>query len=348
MPAGTMKAIMKMRPGEGAELKEIPIPTPAASEVLVKVHVTSICGSDLHIYKWNKWAQQNVRPPQIMGHELAGEVVECGPGIKHLQPGDFISAETHLHCGFCKQCRTDNPHICKEMKILGVHTNGAFAEYVVIPEKVAWKNDPSIPHDFASVQEPLGNAIDTVMSEDVAGKTVAIIGAGPIGILAAGVANVAGATDIFITDVNDYRLEIAKKMGATTLLNPLNQDVVKAVMDATNGDGVDAVLEMSGNENALIEGCQMLTRGGRLSLLGVFEGSVTIDLNNLIIFKGIRVYGVTGRKMFATWYKAANFLRSKKLNLAPAITHKFELEEFEKGFELMKTGMCGKIILNVS
>ncbi|MBD3290617.1 L-threonine 3-dehydrogenase [candidate division KSB1 bacterium] len=343
-----MKAVMKMKPGEGAELKMLPIPAPGAQEVLVKVHVTSICGSDLHVYKWNKWAEQNVHPPQIMGHELAGEVVECGPGIQHLQVGDFISAETHLHCGFCKQCRTGNSHICKQMKILGVHTNGAFAEYVVIPEKVAWKNHPSIPHEYASVQEPLGNAIDTVLNEDVAGKMVAIIGAGPVGILAAGVAKVSGATDIFITDINDYRLDIARQMGATKILNPQKQDVVREVLDATDGDGVDVVLEMSGNETALIQGCQMLTRGGRLSLLGVFDGNVNIDLNNLIIFKGIRVYGVTGREMFSTWYKAANFLRSKTLDLAPAITHKFKLEEFEKGFELMKTGMCGKIILTVT
>jgi threonine 3-dehydrogenase len=233
------------------------------------------------------------------------------------------------------------------LKILGVDTNGTFAEYVVIPEVVAWKNDPSIPAHFASVQEPLGNAIDTVLSEDVAGKSVAVIGAGPIGMLAIGVASVSGATDIFVTDLNDYRLAIAQKMGATITLNPNNTDVLKAVMEATNGDGVDVVLEMSGSANALIQGCRMLTPGGRISLLGVFDNPVTMEFNNLIIFKAIRVYGITGRKMFSTWYKAANFLKSKKLDLSPVITHQFQLAEYEKGFELMKSGMCGKIVLTI-
>jgi len=347
MTSGTMQAVVKTKPGPGAELKEVAIPKPGNGEVLVKVKVTSICGSDLHIYKWNSWAEQHVRPPQIMGHEVAGEVVELGAGVSSLKIGDFISAETHIPCGYCKQCRTGNAHICKNLKILGVDTNGTFAEYVVIPEVVAWKNDPSIPQHFASVQEPLGNAIDTVLSEDVAGKSVAIIGAGPIGMLAVGVARVSGASDIFVTDVNDYRLEIAKKMGATLALNPNQTDVLKTVLDMTNGDGVDVVLEMSGNANALIQGCKMLTPGGRISLLGVFDNPVTMEFNNLIIFKAIRVYGITGRKMFSTWYKAANFLKSKTLDLSPVITHQFKLPEFEKGFELMKSGMCGKVVLHV-
>jgi len=347
MISGEMEAVVKSKPGPGAEFLTVHIPEPGEGEVLVKVKVTSICGSDLHIYKWNSWAEQRVHPPQIMGHEVAGEVVELGNGVSSLKVGDFISAETHIPCGYCKQCRIGNRHICKNLKILGVDTNGTFAEYVVIPEVVAWKNDPSIPHQFASVQEPLGNAIDTVLSEDIAGKSVAIIGAGSIGMLAVGVARVSGATDIFVTDLNDYRLKIAQKMGATVTLNPNKNNVLKEILDATNGDGVDVVLEMSGNETALNQGCQMLTRGGRLSLLGVFDNPVTLELNNLIIFKGIRVYGITGRKMFSTWYKAANFLKSKTLDLSPVITHQFRLKDFEQGFDLMKTGMCGKVVLTV-
>ncbi len=347
MPDGNMKAVIKRKPGPGAELSEFPIPKPGLGEVLVRVKVTSICGSDLHIYNWNSWAEQHVKPPQIMGHELAGEVVEAGKGVTSLKKGDFISAETHIPCGYCKQCRTGNQHICKNLKILGVDTNGSFAEYISIPEVVAWKNDPSIPHQFASVQEPLGNAIDTVLSESVSGKTVAIIGAGPIGMLAVGVARISGATDIFVTDVNDYRLDIARKMGATLTLNPQKTDVVSEIREATNGDGVDVVLEMSGNAAALNQGCELLTAGGRISLLGVFDNPVTIELNNLIIFKGIRVYGITGRKMFSTWYKAANFLKSNTLDLNPVITHTMNLEEFEKGFELMTSGMCGKIVMSV-
>lgn len=347
MTSGKMKSVVKSKPGPGAEFREVDIPVPGENEVLVKVKVTSICGSDLHIYKWNSWAAEHVKPPQIMGHEVAGEVIELGAGVSSLKVGDFISAETHIPCGYCKQCRTGNMHICKQLKILGVDTNGTFADYVVIPEIVVWKNDPSIPHKFASVQEPLGNAIDTVLSEDVAGKSVAIMGAGPIGMLAVGVARVSGATDIFVTDINDYRLEIARKMGATKVLNPNKTDILSELLDATGGDGVDIVLEMSGNEQALIQGCQILTCGGRLSLLGVFDNPVSLDLNKLIIFKGIRVYGITGRKMFSTWYKAANFLKSKTLDLAPVITHQFKLDEFEKGFELMQKGMCGKIVLSV-
>jgi len=347
MANGKMTAVVKAAPGPGAELRTVAIPEPGEGQVLVKVKVTSICGSDLHIYKWNSWAAQHVHPPQIIGHEVAGEVVKLGPGVKSLQVGDFISAETHIPCGYCKQCRTGNMHICKNLKILGVDTNGAFAEYVVIPEIVAWKNDPSIPPEFASVQEPLGNAIDTVLSEDVAGKRVAIIGAGPIGMLAVGVARAAGASDIFVTDLNDYRLEIAKKMGATVTLNPNKVDALQVVLEATHGDGVDVVLEMSGNANALIQGCQMLTPGGRISLLGVFDNPVTMEFNNLIIFKAIRVYGITGRKMFSTWEKAGNLLRSKKLDLSPVITHQLKLADFERGFELMKSGQCGKIVLHV-
>jgi len=347
MPEGTMRAIVKVKPGPGAELQRVPIPKPGKGEILVKVKVTSICGSDLHIYNWNSWAEQHVHPPQIMGHELAGEVIEIGENVRSVNIGDFISAETHIPCGHCKPCRTGNRHICSNLKILGVDTNGAFAEYIAMPEVVAWKNDASIPHKFASVQEPLGNAIDTVLSEDVAGKSVAIIGTGPIGILAVGVARISGATQIFVTDINDYRLGLAQKMGADVMLNPNRDDVVQQVMEATNGEGVDVVLEMSGNESALIQGCQLLTPGGRLSLLGVFDHQVSVDLNNLIIFKGIRVYGITGRKMFSTWFKAANFLKSKVLDLSPAITHEFKLEEFEKGFELMRSGMCGKIVLTV-
>ena len=347
MPDGTMRAVMKMKAGVGAEMSRAPIPKPGFGEILVKVKTASICGSDVHIYKWNSWAQQHVKPPQIMGHELAGEVVELGEGVNAVKEGDFISAETHISCGYCKPCRTGNPHICSNLKILGVDTNGVFADYVVIPEKVAWKNDPSIPPVFASVQEPLGNAIDTVLSEDVAGKKVIITGAGPIGIIAAGVAKISGACEVYITDINEYRLGLAKKMGADVVLNPRKQDVVRFIMDATNGEGVDVALEMSGNENALIQACECLSPGGRLSILGVFNRDVTLDLNNLIIFKGIRVYGVTGRRIFSTWYKAGNFLKSGLLDLSPVITHEFKLEEFDKAFELMMSGNSGKIVLHV-
>ncbi|OQX83894.1 hypothetical protein B6D60_09940 [candidate division KSB1 bacterium 4484_87] len=204
-----------------------------------------------------------------------------------------------------------------------------------------------MPPEFASVQEPLGNAVDTVLSEDVVGKKVVITGAGPIGILAVGVARASGAAEIYVTDINDYRLGLAKKMGADVTLNPKNEDVVAAIMEATHGEGVDVALEMSGNEAALIQGCQVLSPGGRLSILGVFDHPVSLDLNNLIIFKGIRVYGITGRKMFSTWYKIGNLLKSGRLDLSPAITHQIKMDDFQKGFDLMDKGMCGKIVMHV-
>ena len=342
----TMKAVVKTHPDYGhAELREVPVPKITSDEVLVKIAVASICGSDVHIYKWNDWAAEHVRPPQIMGHELAGDVVEVGKNVKTVKVGDYVSAETHIPCGHCYACRHGHPEVCMNLKILGVDRDGAFTEYIAIPEIVVWENDPSIPKEFASVQEPMGNAVDTVLAEDVAGKSVAILGAGPIGLFAVGVARVSGATTIFTTDLNDYRLKLATKMGANFVLNPSRNDVTAEILEHTHGNGVDVVLEMSGSQKALQQGLQIIAPAGRISLLGVYDNDVTLNLNDGIIFKQIRVYGITGRKIFATWYKVANFLSSRKLDISPLITHRFPLEEFQKGMDLMVEGMSGKILL---
>lgn len=343
---GKMKAIVKTRPEKGAELLEVDIPQIKPDEVLVKVESASICGTDLHIWEWNEWAQNRIKVPQIMGHEVAGTVVEVGSQVDWIKEGDFVSAETHIPCTTCFQCRTGNAHICENMAILGVDTNGAFAEYIAIPAVDIWKNDrEKINPDFASVQEPLGNAVDTVLSEPVVGKTVLVTGCGPIGLLAIGVARVSGASLIIATDLNEYRLDIAKKMGADLVLNPTKDDVHAKVLELTNGMGVDVAVEMAGAP-ATIDQCLKLTvPGGRVSLLGLPAGPVKIDLTNDVVFKGLRIYGITGRKMFDTWYKVSRLLASGRLDISPVVTHTFKFEQFQEAFELMESGNSGKIIL---
>ncbi|MBC7185776.1 MAG: L-threonine 3-dehydrogenase [Calditrichaeota bacterium] len=343
--AQKMKAVVKTKPGPGAEYLEVAIPQCGPDEVLVKVHATSICGTDLHIYEWNEWAASRIKTPQIMGHELAGEVVEVGKNVHSVKVGDRISAETHIPCGHCYQCRTGRMAICRNMKIFGVDRDGVFAEYAVVPEVDVIKNDPAVPYEFASVQEPLGNAVDTVLSEDVAGKTVAVMGAGPVGLFGIAVARASGASAIYVTEVNDYRLDLARKLGATKTFNPRTTDVVAEIIEATDGNGVDVAIEMSGNAEALRQALKVTTPGGRVSILGLYNGNVTLDLNNDVVFKALRIYGVTGRTMFQTWYKSAGFIKSGLIDLRTIITHTFPLAEFAKGMQLMAEGNCGKIVL---
>ncbi|MGC8722208.1 MAG: L-threonine 3-dehydrogenase, partial [Caldisericaceae bacterium] len=310
------------------------------------VNVASICGTDLHIYIWNDWAKSRIKPPIISGHEFAGTVVEVGKSVKRIKKGDFVSAETHISCGHCFQCLIGHPEICENLKILGVDINGAFAEYVAIPEKVLWVNPPTIKEDFASIQEPLGNAVDTVLAEDVSGKTVLITGAGPIGLLGVGVARVFGATKIIVSDLSDYHLDIASKMGADIVVNAKSTDIKQVVLDETNGHGVDVGLEFSGSEIAFRDLLKSVRAGGRVSLLGLFNNSsVSVNLNDDVIFKKIRIYGITGRRIFETWNIVSNLLSSGRLDVAPVITHKFPLEEFDKGMELMEHQMSGKVLL---
>lgn len=341
-----MQAVVKTEAGTGAVYTEAPIPKVTDHDVLVKVRTSSICGSDLHLYNWETWSEDRIHLPRVMGHEMAGEVVEVGKRIENFKIGDYISAETHLYCNRCYACLQGRQEVCMNLKILGFDRDGSFAQYVSLPESVVWKNDPFIPKDWASIQEPLGNAVDTVLAEPVTGKTVLITGCGPVGLLGIGVAKAAGASEIFATDVNDYRLELALKMGATQILNPQKVDVIEVIMEITQGSGVEILVEMSGNVQAFEQGLKALTPGGFASLLGLFrEKEVPIDLNRLVVLKGVRMTGITGRKIFSTWHKTTQLLKSGKLNLDPVITHKFPLSDFGKGMQLMEQGACGKIVL---
>lgn len=339
-----MKAIVKTGRQPGAELREVDVPRIGPRDVLVKVKVASICGTDLHIYNWDEWAANRIKPPRIFGHELAGEVVAVGPEVKSVREGDYISAECHATCGTCYQCRTGKGHICQDYEILGVDFDGCFADYVRVPEPCVWKNDPDLPPEFASIQDPFGNAVLTVLSGEIVGKTVLVIGCGAIGLFAVGIARTSGAAYVIGMDINDYRLDLAKTMGARYLINPKKEDAVSRVREITGGAGVDVVLEMSGNAQAIHDGFHALKNGGRMSMLGIPAKPVAIDLAQEVVFKGITIHGITGRELFGTWYKTAAFLNGN-LDVSPVITHRFPMEDFAKGFDVMNTGNCGKVVL---
>jgi len=342
-----VKAVVKTNFTKGLELTQVPVPKLGPKDVLIKVHIASICGTDVHIDDWTYWAQQRFAPPRIIGHEFAGFVEEIGEEVVSVKVGERVSAESHISCGYCYQCQNGYREVCRNSKLLGIDHDGTFAEYLCLPEHVLWKDDSRIPDKWASIQEPFGNAVDTVMSGDISSKTVLILGAGPIGLFAAGIARACGAALIIVSDPNDYRLDIGKKMGAHIVANPQKTDILKLVSETTGGNGVDVVLEFSGNNMALEQGLKSLTPGGRISILGIYEKPVNINLNRDVIFKKIRIYGITGRKIFATWYKTSRFLSSGLVDPSPVITHTFPLEEFEQGMQLMRNGMCGKVILQI-
>jgi threonine 3-dehydrogenase len=341
-----MLAVWKTAPKEGLELKEAPVPKIKDDEVLVKVKATSICGTDIHIYTWDQWAQNRIGKniPYIFGHEVAGEVVELGRSVKGLAAGDHVSAETHISCGYCYQCKTGNEHICENVKILGVDTNGTFAQYLALPYRNAWVNDKKIPHWVATAQEPLGNAIHTVFDGEIAGKTVTIFGMGPIGVCAVGLCKLAGADKVIAIDHHESRLKFGKEFGADLLINSSDgAQVRKQIMDATDGKGADVFLEMAGSPQAMKDGLATLRAGGRASILGVFSKPVELDVSTDIVFKGIRMSGINGRKMFDTWYKARAFL--PKIRLERLVTHRLKLSEIEKGFDALKKREGMKVVL---
>lgn len=340
-----MKAIVMESAGKEPELKVIPIPKIKPDEVLVKVKATSICGTDAHIYFWNAWAQKRIKNfPHVLGHEFSGDVVEIGSEVHNLKIGDFISSETHIVCDKCHQCKTGNGHICEKTSIIGVDRQGCFAEYVAIPEKVAWKTDKSVDPGVASVQEPLGNAIHAVMVEEVTAKTIAIFGLGPTGLFSVAVALASGAANVIAFDLSEYRCDIARKIGAKNVFNPQNIDVNEKIQELTDGHGVEVVLEMSGSSVAIKQSIQVVKNGGRICFFGIPNNEIPIDVSE-IIFKGIKIYGIIGREMYRTWYRTEGFLKSEKLNINPIITHKMPLEDFKEGMDLMKKGVCGKVIL---
>ncbi len=343
--AETMMAVVKSQAAPGTEIREVKIPAFGLQDVLVKVKVASVCGTDLHIYNWDAWAQRRIHPPLIPGHEFCGEVVAVGDEVTSVKEGDFVSAEMHVNCGKCFQCRTGEAHICQHVKILGVDADGAFAEYVRIPETNIWKIDPAIPPEYASIFDPLGNAVHTVLSGDVAAKTVAITGCGPIGLFAVAVAKACGATQVFAIEVNEYRRNIAKQMKADFVLDPTKDDVRTFVKDHTDGMGVDVLLEMAGHPDAIKLGFQILRLGGRVSLLGIPSKPIEMNFAEDIIFKGATIMGINGRRMFQTWYQMQALLKAGKIDLHPVITDRLAMSDFAKGMERLKTGEASKILL---
>lgn len=351
-----MKAIVKERRQPGATITNVDPPKIKNNEVLVEVEAASICGTDVHIWIWNEWAQNRLkRIPLIFGHEVAGKVIEVGKEVSKVHVGDKISAETHIADGTCYQCRNNRMHVCKNMEILGVDRDGVFAEQFALPEQNAWKNDPHLDPVLASVQEPLGNAVQTVLpkdyTDDIASKNVAVLGTGPIGLMAIAVLKQLGAAKIFATagGFNKTRMDLAKKMGADMVLSAreLGENLVKIIRDATDGDGVEVALEMSGDPTALRQAFQILTPGGRVSLLGLFDKSVELDINNAVIFKSANVYGITGRRMFETWTQVSDLYRHAEFRekIASVITHKVPMRDIAKGMDLINSKQAAKVAL---
>ena len=342
---GEMRAIAKTSPSPGAEKVVVPIPQPGRGEVLIKVRATAICGTDVHIYEWDQWSQGRVVTPRIFGHEFCGDVVEVGEGVSKVKVGQFVSAETHTACGHCFYCLTGQAHICREAKIVGIDRDGCFAEYVVLPEFNCWIWDIEIPDEVAAIQDPFGNAVHTALATDLAAKTVLITCMGPIGLCAISVAKRSGAAEVYVTDVSEYRLDLARKLGADLAINPIEEDPIAAVRDATGGLGADVLLEMSGNPTAIRQGFQALRKAGFASLLGIPSKPMEIDLANDIIFRSLTVQGINGRRMFDTWYQARALLKAG-IDIMPVITHRMSLwDDLDKGMELMMSGKCGKVIL---
>jgi threonine 3-dehydrogenase len=340
-----MKAVVKTHAGPGAEMRQVPIPRIGPRDVLIKVRATSICGTDLHIFKWDPWSAGRIHPPIIMGHELSGEIVDVGKDVTSVRVGDFVSAESHIVCGVCDLCRTGNGHICRNTQIIGVDRDGCFAEYIALPAENAWIDPPDMPAEIAALQENFGNAVHAALATPVVGRKVLMTGCGPVGLMAILVARAAGARAIYVTDVSEYRLNLAKQLGATIAIDPTRENTQKIIFDVTNGEGVDVLLEMSGAPSAIRDGFDVLKKGGAAALLGLPSKPFEFDLGNLVIMKGITVFGIAGRKLWDTWYAARGLQRGGAVDLTPIVTHKFKLDDFEKALETMASGNSGKVVM---
>jgi threonine 3-dehydrogenase len=342
-----MEAVVKAKAAPGIELREVPVPVPGPGEVLVRVLAASVCGTDLHIFNWDPWAQGRIKPPLIPGHEFSGAVAGVGAGVTAVKEGDFVSAEMHVACGKCLQCRIGQAHICQHVKILGVDASGAFASYVIIPETNIWKLSPTIPRDWCSLLDPLGNAVHTVLAGDIAARTALVTGCGAIGLFSIAVAKACGAAKVFAVEVNAHRRQVAATMGADLVLDPATDNVEEQILEATGGTGVDVLLEMSGHPTAIEQGFSLLRTGGRASLLGIPSKPMEMDLAREIIFKGATVQGINGRKMYETWFQMEALLASGKLNLEPVITHRLKLSEFTHAMGFLKSGEAIKVVFNL-
>ena len=339
-----MKALVKSRPERGIWLEDIEVPKPGHNDVLIRVGRTAICGTDIHIYQWNDWAAKTIPVPLAVGHEFSGEVVECGSEVRGFEIGDRVSAEGHITCGVCRNCRAGRRHLCINTVGVGVNRPGAFAEYISVPAFNVFKLPDVISDDMASILDPLGNATHTALSFDLVGEDVLITGAGPIGIMAVAIARYAGARHIVITDINDYRLALARTMGATVALNVTDGSLDDTMKSLDMEEGFDVGMEMSGNASAFRDMLRTMHHGGRVALLGIPRGETAIDWNE-VIFKGLILKGIYGREMFETWYKMASMLQSG-LDVSPIITHHFDVTDYEEAFQLMESGQSGKVILS--
>jgi threonine 3-dehydrogenase len=339
-----MHALVKARSAPGIDLQDISKPTPGPNDVLIRVKRAAICGTDMHIYNWDAWAQKTIPVPMAVGHEYCGEVVEVGSEVSGFKAGDRVSGEGHITCGYCRNCRAGRRHLCRNTIGVGVNRPGAFAEYVVIPAFNAFKLTAAIDDEIAAILDPLGNAVHTALAFDVVGEDVLITGAGPIGIMAAAIVRFIGARNVVITDVNDYRLELARKMGATLALNVTRDKLEDAMKQLGMQEGFDVGLEMSGNAAALRDMLRTMHHGGSIAMLGIPPTEVAIDWNEVIL-KGLTIKGIYGRQMFETWYKMAALLQSG-LNIRPVITHRLPYTQYQHAFEIMGKGQSGKVVMD--
>ncbi len=344
-----MRALVKESAGPGIVLREVPEPTCGPTEALIQVHHAGVCGTDLHIWEWDSWASNRLKPPVVIGHEFAGRITQLGQEAAQdnlLAVGDLVTAEGHVVCGHCLQCRLGDGHLCRRTQIIGVDRDGAFADFIVMPASNVIKLD-GIPTEIGAIMDPLGNAVHTVLEAQVPGSTVLVLGCGPIGCFAVGVARAAGASLVIASDFNPTRLELAREMGAQVTLNPGTDDVVARVRELTGGDGVDLVCEMSGHPSGHAQALAAARMGGRVNLLGTPNRTTEVDFARDIIFKGLTLYGVTGRKMYQTWHQMRRFLRAGQLDPRPVITHRFPLECIRDAIQVIKDGQAGKVILEI-
>jgi len=339
-----MKALVKSKSEAGLWLEDVPVPEYGIDDVLIKVHRTGVCGTDLHIYNWDEWAQKTIPVPNVIGHEFVGEIAAIGSNVIDFKPGDIVSGEGHLVCGRCRNCLAGRRHLCADTRGIGVNVGGAFAEYLTLPKTNVWFCEPPIRRDIQAIFDPLGNAVHTALQFPVLGEDVLITGAGPIGLMAAAVVRHAGARHVVVTDVNPYRLGLARKMGTTLALDVGSQHVSDAQKELGMREGFDVGLEMSGNPRAFQTMVRNMCHGGRIALLGIPEPGIAVDWN-AVVFNMLTIKGIYGREMYETWYKMSVMIQSG-LDITPVITHRYHYTEFEPGFEVMRSGECGKVILN--
>ena len=341
-----MKALVKASAGPGFVLKDVPEPRIRDDEVLIRVRRAGVCGTDVHIYDWDAWAQGRVRPPIVVGHEFAGEVAQVGRLVTDVREGDRVTAEGHIVDGRCLLCRTGNAHVCPFTRIIGVDRDGCFAEYIAMPATNVWHLDDNVSFDVGGIHDPMGNAFHTALTADIPGATVLVTGCGPIGIFAVGICKAAGASRIIATDVNDKRLALAKRMGAHDTLHP--EQARDLVMKHTDNLGVDVVLEMSGVPSAIHQAFELVRVGGRVQMLGIPAKPMELNFATEVIFKGITIYGVVGRRMYDTWHQMTRFLRSGLFDPTPVITHRFPLEAADEAIRAIKSGEAGKVIFEIA